>query len=108
MRELSHEQLGQVFQRLNKQGVSMSDQDLFFSALKMKWPKAHNLVWEIYGDEHAGRVMRPSEIVHLAVRLVSGAERNVQRLNLAEFEYLTEKEPQKFRTIAGMAIAPAW
>ncbi len=99
VREMTTTQLGEIFQRLNKQGVPMTDQELFFSALKMKWPKAHDLVWAIYADEETGRFMRPREIVRLAVRLVFGTERHIARLNLDEFERLTIENPERFAAL---------
>lgn len=102
VRELSTAQLGEVFHRLNKQGVAMSDQELFFSALKMKWPKAHNLVWAIYADEETGYVMNASEIVHLAVRLALGSEQYVPKLNLAEFERMTNEKPTQFTALQAL------
>ena len=66
--DLEPDELGLIFQRLNKQGVPMSAEDLFFSSLKLVWPDAHNLVWNIYRDEKTGRVLQPTKIVHLAVR----------------------------------------
>lgn len=96
VREMSTAQLGEIFQRLNKQGVSMTDQDLFFSALKLKWPQAHDLVWSIYADERTGHFMSPGEIVRLAVRLVFGTERHIARLNLDEFERLAVRDSARF------------
>ena len=43
--------LGIAFQRINKQGIPMSNAELFFSGIKLVWPEAHDLVWEIYGDD---------------------------------------------------------
>jgi hypothetical protein len=91
--ELSVEQLGQVFHRLNKQGYEMSNEDLFFSALKMVWPQAHDLVWEIYSDEQTGRFMQPTKIVHAAVRLVAvPGGGDVVGLDRREFEKFVDRK----------------
>lgn len=66
------EELGEVFRRLNTAGINISEEDLFFSGLKLDWPEAHDLVWEIF--DGTGRFMRPTQIVHLAVRLVLNAD----------------------------------
>jgi len=74
--------LGVIFERLNKQGVTMSKEDMFFSALKMVWPKAHDLVWEIYSDYKTGRALSPTKIVHLAVRLAAADTENTDEVVL--------------------------
>jgi hypothetical protein len=90
-KNLTIEELGQVFHRLNKQGYDMSDEELFFSALKMAWPKAHDLVWDIYSDAQTGRFLQPTKIVHVAVRLVAALDKSdVVRLDRSEFRKLLE------------------
>lgn len=64
------EDLGEAFNRINRLGMRLDGADLFFSALKLQWNKAHDLVWKVYNDEQAGKVLTPPQIVHAAVRLV--------------------------------------
>ena len=87
--------LGVIFERLNKQGVPMSEEDRFFSALKMVWPQAHDLVWEIHSDPETGRTLSPTKIVHLAVRLAA-AEDNSDELSLsaATFKRFIRRQDQ--------------
>jgi len=61
--------LNTAFNRLNTEGVKMPPDELFFSGLKLIWPDAHNLIWEIYSDPQAGKILSPIEIVHLTARL---------------------------------------
>ena len=63
--------LGELFARLNKQGMSMSGEDLFFSALKIELPEAHDLVWEAYSNEKIGKMLPPSKLVHIAARIIA-------------------------------------
>jgi hypothetical protein len=42
------EELGEAFSRINRLGVRLDGADLFFSALKLQWPEAHNFVWSVY------------------------------------------------------------
>ena len=100
---LTAEELGEVFQRLNKQGYAMSDEELFFSALKMAWPRAHNLVWEVYRDPHTGRFLEPTKIVHLAVRIVAANQKSssnqsgdILRLNQKEFDKRIQNEKSDY------------
>jgi hypothetical protein len=96
---LSPDDLGQVFHRLNRQGYDMSGEELFFSALKMRWPQAHDLVWEVYGDQQTGKFLQPTQIVHLAVRMVAAAdERDIVRLSNREFERLVERAESQDRS----------
>jgi hypothetical protein len=85
--KLPIEELGEVFQRLNSQGYAMSGEELFFSALKMSWPGAHDLVWDIYTDSQTGRFLQPTQIVHLAVRLVALLQGSSDVLRLDQDEF---------------------
>lgn len=87
------EELAEAFHRINKSGVPMLGEDLFFSGLKMKWPEAHDLVWDIYKDKETGRFLSPTKIVHNVVRLtaangISDKVKDVPRLDLHEFRKL--------------------
>lgn len=85
--DLNVDELGSVFQRLNRQGVQMNEEDLFFSSLKLAWPNAHNLVWNIYRDKETGRFISPTKIVHLAVRITRVQENSdALRLDKREFK----------------------
>jgi hypothetical protein len=89
------EDLGSAFQRLNKQGVDMTDDDLFFSGLKMLWPESHDLVWKIYDDIETGKFLPPASIVHNVVRLSAAnvkpnGRSDVLDLNLKEFKSLID------------------
>jgi hypothetical protein len=84
---LNVDELGSVFQRLNRQGVQMNEEDLFFSSLKLIWPDAHNLVWDLYRDKETGRFMPPAKIVHLTVRLARVEDgSDALRLDKREFK----------------------
>jgi hypothetical protein len=84
--KLDIDALGIAFQRLNTQGVSMSSEYLFFSALKLAWPEAHDLVWRIFQDDTTGRFLQPTQIVHLAVRLARDDGGDFLRLNQDNFK----------------------
>lgn len=90
------EDLGVIFERLNKQGVTMSEEDRFFSALKMAWPEAHDLVWNIYDDPATGRALTPTRIVHLSVRLTAAEQMTDElTLNAAAFRrFINGKDQQ--------------
>lgn len=90
--ELDTDTLGEIFIRLNRQGVPMSADDLFFSALKVLWPQAHDLVWEVFSDADTGRFLRPTSIVHLATRLVEvKKQQDVVRLDQKTFKRLSQQ-----------------
>lgn len=83
------EALGEAFARLNSQGVPMSQEELFFSALKVRWPESSDLVADIVEDPEAGKLLPATKIVHLATRIVvsvsRGTRRDVDALTLDEF-----------------------
>ena len=92
------EDLGLAYQRLNKQGVIMTEEDLFYSGLKLLWPEAHNLVWEIYSDDKTGKFLQPTKIVHNAVRLSAASVKpdgrdDIISLNVKEFRKLIKSTP---------------
>lgn len=94
------EQLGLAFQRINSLGVPMSQEELFYSGLKMIWPRAHDLVWEIYGDPTTGRFLEPAKMVHNVVRLavaksLPNGRSDVAELNLREFKSLFKGAHEK-------------
>lgn len=70
------EDLNTAFNRLNTEDVRMSQDELFFSGLKLVWPDSHNLVWEIYSDPETGRFLSPAEIIHLTARLAFAKMKN--------------------------------
>lgn len=99
---LSPEHLHLLFQRLNVQGVSMTSEELFFSGLKLHWPDAYSLVWDIYEDEQTGRFLKPTKIVHAATRLAirrltrkgkndAYGGRDIPALNLKRFKRLLDE-----------------
>ncbi|MFC2055496.1 DUF262 domain-containing protein [Chloroflexota bacterium] len=93
VKDLEPGELGEIFHRLNKQGLPMSAEDLFFSSLKLEWPNAHNLVWNIYKDEKTGRVLPPTKIVHLAVRLALASDgERMDKLNTEGFKRFIHSE----------------
>jgi hypothetical protein len=65
------EELGEAFNRINRLGVQLTNAELFFSALKLLWPDAHDLMWSIYDDPRSGKILSPPDIVHVAVRLAT-------------------------------------
>lgn len=91
--DLHPQDLGTAFQRLNRQGVEMSAEDLFFSGLKMRWPSAHDLVWQVHGDPLVGKFLPPTQIVHLAARLAV-------RFQMTEQPDLPRLDVEKFRKLA--------
>lgn len=91
--DLDPQDLGTAFQRLNRQGVEMSAEDLFFSGLKMRWPAAHDLVWQVHGDPLVGKFLPPTQVVHLAARLAV-------RFQMKEQPDLPRLDVEKFRKLA--------
>jgi hypothetical protein len=90
------EDLGETFRRLNTAGVDMGQEELFFSGIKLRWPEAHDLVWEVYNDRETGRFLAPTKIVHLAVRLAAtrepGSDRDILPMDLKAFHNHLESE----------------
>jgi hypothetical protein len=86
-------ELGEAFARLNTQGVAISQEELFFSALKIRWPGSSDLVAEIVEDPDAGKLLPATKIVHLATRIVVSEtpSRDVDVLTLEDFVRIEER-----------------
>jgi len=63
-------QLGKLFERINVYGEVPTQPELFFSALKLEFPEISNYVADINNDEKVGSLLKPTDIVLAAVRLV--------------------------------------
>ncbi|MBV6492465.1 MAG: hypothetical protein LDLANPLL_00459 [Turneriella sp.] len=92
------EDLGEAFLRINSQGVSMSQEDLFFAGLKMVWPEAHNLVWDIHRDSETGKVLSATKIVHNVARIAVAKTESVDHsdlINLTAASFRTLVKPDE-------------
>lgn len=78
--------LNTAFNRLNTEGLKMPPDELFFSGLKLIWPDAHNLIWEIYSDPQTGKIISPIEIVHLIARLAYNKTKD--KLNYGAYDLI--------------------
>lgn len=74
VRGLEKAQIGKIFERLNRGGTPPNEAELFFSALKLRWPEVHNLVGKIYNDRDTGKFLNPLQIVQVAVRTIKKDE----------------------------------
>ncbi|MGC4096875.1 MAG: DUF262 domain-containing protein [Nitrospira sp.] len=91
------------FVRVNRQGVALSEAELFFSGLKHEWDEANNLVHNIVSDMKLGHMLKATEIVHAALRLAltqtSDPEKDVPRLSLDEFRKLLRTDSNEKKKI---------
>lgn len=97
--------LNDIFQRINRQGASLTEAELFFSTVKIYHPQAHDAVDEIHKDPETGRILEPLEIVHAGARLArSRPDKNASsaddlhdlpRLTLGSYKNLVEKPEQE-------------
>lgn len=86
---VSSTELGKVFERINVNGVTPPQAELFFSALKLRWPEIGDYVAEINKVPDLEGLLRPTEIIHAALRLVKP---EYMALSLDNFERYTENE----------------
>lgn len=60
-----------LFERIGRNGASLSPEDLLFSMIKQQWPEAHDLVEKIHRESKVGYLMSSTDYVMTAYRLGS-------------------------------------
>lgn len=60
-----------LFERIGRNGASLSAEDLLFSMIKQQWPKAQNLVNHRHGRHSVGAFMGATDYVMTAFRLAA-------------------------------------
>jgi len=60
-----------LFERIGRNGASLSSEDLLFSMIKQQWPKAQNLVNQRHGRASVGAFMGATDYVMTAFRLAA-------------------------------------
>lgn len=91
----------EAFVRMNRQGVALSEAELFFSGLKHEWGEANDLVDKIATDTNLGHMLEATEIVHAAVRLAlsKDPEKDVPRLTVEEFRRLLRTDSDRTKSL---------
>jgi hypothetical protein len=67
---MTEEKLGKLFERVNINGQVPPQAELFFSALKLRMPEINNYVAEVYNDAVVGRIMKPTDVILAALRMI--------------------------------------
>jgi len=80
---MTAEKLGKLFERVNIGGDVPPQPELFFSALKLRYPQINNYVAEIYNSPDIGQLLKPTDIILTALRLV---DPQITSLQLDRFE----------------------
>ena len=60
-----------LFERIGRNGASLSNEDLLFSMIKQQWPEAHDLVAGIHKECGAKHLMSATDYVMTAYRLAA-------------------------------------
>jgi hypothetical protein len=111
--QLQHgEDLIEAFVRVNRQGVVLSEAELFFSGVKHEWAEANDLVHRIVNDPALGHTVKATEIVHAAVRLAVSRETDsskevpdVPRLTVESFRRLLRTDvDRRNRLLEGLGF----
>jgi len=89
--QISSKELFKLFERININGVTPPQAELFYSVLKLHWPEIGNYVAEISEDSELQGLLKPTEIILAALRLVNP---EITELSLAIFERITKENRQ--------------
>jgi len=93
---VSSMELYKLFERININGVTPPQSEMFFSVLKLTWPEIGNYVAEISEDSELQGLLKPTEIILAALRLVNP---EITELTLSVFERITEENQQLLKEI---------
>jgi len=85
---MTAEKLGKLFERVNINGQIPPQAELFFSALKLRMPEINNYVAEVYNDDVVGRIMKPTDIVLAALRMI---DPKIPALKLEQFGKISQE-----------------
>ncbi len=86
--KIDPKRLGKLFERVNISGEVPSQAELFFSALKLRFPLINNYVADVSNDSELNGLLTPTEIVLMAIRLI---DPDITSLELSRFERLVKK-----------------
>ena len=89
--QVSSKELFKLFERININGVTPPQAELFYSVLKLHWPEIGNYVAEISEDSELQGLLKPTEIILAALRLVNP---EITELSLSIFERITVENRQ--------------
>lgn len=64
-----------LFERIGRNGASLSAEDLLFSMIKQQWPEAQQLVNDIHGEISVRAFMSTTDYVMTAFRLAAGEKK---------------------------------
>ncbi len=84
-------ELFKLFERININGVTPPQAELFYSVLKLHWPEIGNYVAEISEDSELKGLLKPTEIILAALRLINP---EITELSLSIFERIKVENNQ--------------
>jgi hypothetical protein len=86
--KIDSKRLGKLFERVNISGEVPPQAELFFSALKLRYPPINNYVADVYNDNKLSGLLSPTEIVLIAIRLI---DPSITSLELNRFDKLVKQ-----------------
>jgi len=86
--QVSSMELFKLFERININGVTPPQAELFYSVLKLHWPEIGNYVAEISEDSDLQGLLKPTDIILAALRLVNP---EITELTLSIFQRITKE-----------------
>lgn len=84
--QVESKELGILFERINVNGTTPPQAELFYSALKLMNPMIGNYVAEVNKKQNLKGILKPTDIVLTAIRLVKS---DVTEIRLKDFEKIT-------------------
>jgi hypothetical protein len=90
--KIDSKRLGKLFERVNISGEVPPQAELFFSALKLRFPLINNYVSEVNNDNTLSGLLTPTEIVLIAIRLI---DPSITTLDLNRFDKIAKQYGNK-------------
>jgi len=86
--QVSSKHLFKLFERININGVTPPQSEMFYSVLKLQWPEAGNYVADVSRDPVLKDLNKPTDILLMALKLIKP---NLD-LTLASFATISDEE----------------
>lgn len=93
---VTSKELGKLFERINVNGVTPPQAELFFSALKLMYPKIGDFVAEVNRNEEIKGLLKPTQIILSSIRVINP---DITEVSTSNFERITNEHGKELLSL---------